>query len=256
MVETFAVSLYTCDCGYRTTNSGNSIRHKKGRCGHTMTMSSVRMVLEADYTEALSKAQHPVICSVGEHNNNMVDQSTNNSNISNTNININLVLPERSLKDDFAEYLTIMTATGSVPTSRLANKMTHMAGNLLLKHRDPDTFPGSLIERNKKIVEKLPDGGERVLGKKKAVQTITSEAVDAICLSPLNAEVADFLQTEKGTKKTKMSVEDASKLRVIDPKSFHDRVPPEIKDIQRMMETHTERCLDKITTRNRDAGFL
>lgn len=252
MVETFAVSLYTCGCGYKTTYSGNSIRHKKGRCGYDIKMSSVKMVLEVDHLEELSKAQHPITFG-GEHNNNTLDQSTHNTNITN---NINLVLPDRSLRDDFKEYLTIMTVTGSVPTNRLAHNMTHIPGNLLLKNRDPDTFPGALIERDKKIVEKLPDGGERVMAKKKAVQTITGEAVDAICTSPPNAEVADFLEQKKGTKKTKMSVEDASKLRIMDPRSFHNRVPPEIKDIQKMMETHTERCLDKITTRNRDAGFL
>ena len=68
--------------------------------------------------------------------------------------------------------------------------------------------------------------------------------------------MADFLDEKRGTKKAKMNVDDASEPRVMDPKSFHDRAPPEVKDIQKMMETQTELCLDKITTKNRDAGFL
>jgi hypothetical protein len=248
MVETFTVSLYTCGCGYKTTNSGNSIRHKKGKCGQEITTSSVKMVLEADYTEALAKAQQPVSFA-GEQNVNVFDKSVDNS----THItNITLVLPEKTLKEDFIDYLETLTNIGY----RTPDKIMDMPGKLLLTRRDPKTMPGAIIERNRKIIEKLPDGGERVMGKKKAVQTYTNEAVDALFRRPPDQSVADFLEEDKGTKRTKMSVVDASKMRVADPIKFHMGAPPDVKHIQQKMETHTERCLDKITTQNRDAGFL
>ncbi|AGE50355.1 protein of unknown function (DUF1390) [Acanthocystis turfacea Chlorella virus Canal-1] len=248
MVETYTVSLYTCGCGYKTTHAGNSNRHKKGNCGHEITVSSVKMVLEADYTEALAKAQQPVSFA-GEQNVNVFDKSVDNS----THItNITLVLPEKTLKEDFIEYLETLTNIGY----RTPDKIMDMPGKLLLTRRDPKTMPGAIIERNRKIIEKLPDGKERVMGKKKAVQTYTNEAVDALFRRPPDQSVADFLEEEKGAKRTKMSVVDASKMRVVDPIKFHMGAPPDVKHIQQKMETHTERCLDKITTQNRDAGFL
>jgi hypothetical protein len=252
MVETYTVSLYTCGCGYKTTASGNASKHKKVACGNDITTSSVKMVLEADYTEALAKAQQP-ISFAGEQNVNVFDKSIDNSVDNSTHItNITLVLPEKTLKEDFIEYLETLSNIGY----RTPEKIMDMPGKLLLTRRDPKTMPGAIIERNRKIIEKLPDGGERVMGKKKAVQTYTNEAVDALFRRPPDQSVTDFLEEEKGAKRAKMSVVDASKMRVVDPIKFHMGAPPDVKHIQHKMETHTERCLDKITTLNRDAGFL
>jgi hypothetical protein len=206
------------------------------------------MVLEADYTDALAKAQQPVSFA-GEQNVNVFDKSVDNS----THItNITLVLPEKALKEDYIDYLETLANIGY----RTPDKIMEMPGKLLLTRRNPKTMPGAIIERNRKIIEKLPDGKERVMGKKKAVQTYTNEAVDALFRRPPHQSVANFLEEEKGEKRTKMSVVDASKIRVADPIKFHMGAPPDVKHIQQKMETHTERCLDKITTRNRDAGFL
>jgi hypothetical protein len=45
-MNTFSVSLYTCGCGYNTTNPGNAGKHRKVSCGHDISVSSVSMVLK------------------------------------------------------------------------------------------------------------------------------------------------------------------------------------------------------------------
>jgi hypothetical protein len=162
------------------------------------------------------------------------------------------MLPERTTKEDFVMYLETMERLGF----RTPDKIIKMPGSLLMLTRDAKKLPGALVERNKKIVEKLPDGSERVMGKKKAVQTYTHEAVDALYLRPPADGVDDFLETERGFKRTKMSVQDAAKLRVENPVAFHHEVPACVKALQQKMETHTELCLDKITNDNKTNGFL
>jgi hypothetical protein len=231
-------------CGYETTSAGNANKHKKIGCDHEMKVSSVSVVLEKDYLEALAKATASTTVSQGgEHN--YLDNSTNKT------INIQLVLPPKTTKEDFVDYLCALKVAGFRSPPQILN----MPGNLLTLTRDSKKYPGALIERNNKIVEKLPDGGERVMGKKKAVQTYTSEAIDALQSHP-SSSVREFLEQDMGVKRTKVSLLDASKMRVDDPYAYHTSVPNNVKHIHQKMETNTKECLDKITTENKDIGFL
>lgn len=165
-VETFKITLYVCGCGYKTTNSGNATKHKKVSCGNTMTTDMKEFVLKEDYDKKGGVSVN------GDHNTTNVDNSTVNNNV-----NITLVLPERTTKEDFVEYLESMERLGF----RTPEQVAAMPGKLLMFTRGAKELPGALIERNKKIIEKLPDGTERIMGKKKAVRTYTHEAIDA-CL--------------------------------------------------------------------------
>jgi len=252
-MEKFAVSLYICGCGYKTTNPGNSSKHKKVSCGHGISVSSVSMVLEKDhlsFVEKLTnKGDEATVSIDGERNvagdNNTVDMSDNS-------VNINFVLPERTTKEDFMEYLLAMDHLGF----RTPEQVAAMPGKLLMFTRGAKELPGAIIERNKKIIEKLPDGTERIMGKKKAIQTYTHEAVDALCWRPPAHGVSDFLETERGDKRTKVSLQDAAKLRVTNPRGYHHGVPDDVKFRHQKIESHTEKALDKITTDNKLDGFL
>jgi hypothetical protein len=80
--------------------------------------------------------------------------------------------------------------------------------------------------------------------------------VDALCLRPPADGVTEFLEEDRGMKRTKISVQDAAKLRVTDSVAFHHEVPASVKTLQQKMESHTEDFLDKITTENKTNGFL
>jgi len=43
-IDTFKLALYVCGCGYKTTHCGNSNKHKKVSCGHTMTSELTEFV--------------------------------------------------------------------------------------------------------------------------------------------------------------------------------------------------------------------
>ena len=245
-MEKFAVSLYICGCGYKTTNPGNASKHRKVICGHDISVSAVSMVLEKDHLSAIEKASTGCITTNGDNNIAINGDNTDNS------VNINFVLPERTTKEDFMDYLLAMDHLGF----RTPEQVAAMPGKLLMFTRDAKKLPGALIERNKKIIEKLPDGTERVMGKKKAIQTYTHEAVDALCLRPPAVGVSDFLETERGDKRTKVSLQDAAKMRVTNPRGYHHGVPDDVKFRHQKMETHTEKALDKITTDNKLDGFL
>jgi hypothetical protein len=243
-IETYKFPVFTCGCGYTTTDRGNSAKHKKVSCGHEMTVSSERFVLERDHLASHGNTTH--ITNIAGNNTNIsdsiVDQSTN----------ITLVLPERTTKEDFAEYLETLGQLGF----RTPEQIATMPGKMLMFTRDAKKLPGAIVERNKKIIEKLPDGSERVMGKKKAIQTYTHEAVDALCLQPPAVGVIDFLETERGSKRTKISLQDAAKLRVTNPREYHCGVPEDVKFRHQKIESHTEKALDKITTENKTNGFL
>lgn len=236
-METFSVRLHICTCGYKTIHSGNASRHRLS-CDQNLTVSSVDMVLKTDHLEALSKAS-------GITNNLNTDSGINFTH-NGDNVNINLVLPEKTTKEDFLEYLETLNGAGF----RSAQQIIDMPGKLLTLVRDPNKFPGAITAKNNKIIEKLPDGSERVMGKKKAVQTYTNEAVDALYKRFPHPSVPDYLEKERGMKRSKMSVLDASKLRVENPHDFHNRTPADVKNIQFKMEKNTEKCLDKITAQN------
>ena len=245
-IEIFKATLYICGCGYKTLNQGNSARHKKVNCGHQVTVSSERFVLEREHLETLSKKEDKTVAGDTVQRDKIIDNSIDNSTVNitdNSITNLTLVLPERTTKGDFVEYLETLGHLGF----RTPEQIATMPGKMLLFTRDAKKLPGALIERDKKIIEKLPDGTERVMGKKKAIQTYTHEAVDALCWRPPATGVSDFLEVERGNKRTKLSLQDAVKLRVKDPKNYHRH---------QRIESHTEQALDKITTENKTNGFL
>lgn len=247
-MEKFNATLYICGCGYKTLHQGNASKHKKTiSCGHVMTSTPESFVLESDHLKIVAESKSTTAS--GENN---IIIGDHNSNISIANTNVTLVLPERTTREDFVEYLETMSRLGF----RTPEQVISMPGKMLMLTRDAKKLPGALVERNKKIVEKLPDGSERIMGKKKAVRTYTHEAVDALCLRPPADGVTEFLDTDRGTKRTKMSVQDAAKLRATDSVAFHHEVPASVKTLQQKMETHTESFLDKITTENKTNGFL
>jgi len=240
-IETFTLTLYTCGCGYKTTRGGNSNRHKKVTCGHEIVSESREFVLKTDHLTAMNGGK--VTTTITD--NSITDNSTNST------VNINLVLPDRTTKEDFIEYLETLGDLGF----RTPEQIATIPGKMLMFTRGATKLPGALVERNKKIIEKLPDGSERVMAKKKAIQTYTHEAVDALCLRPPAKGVVDFLETERGFKRTKVSLQDAAKLRVSDPKSYHNTVPGDVKFRHQKIESHTEKCLDHITAENKTNGF-
>ena len=252
-METFKMTLYVCGCGYKTTHCGNASKHKKVSCGHVMTNEMTEFVTKKDHLASHSNA--PPVLGDTITRDKIIDNSTHNGdNIDNsTNItNVTLVLPERTTKEDFIEYLSAMEHLGF----RTPEQIATMPGKMLMFTRDAKKLPGALIERNKKIIEKLPDGTERVMAKKKAIQTYTHEAVNALCSQPPAVGVSDFLDIECGTNKTKISIRDASKLRVSNPIAYHGKVPDDVKFRQQKIESHTEKYLDEITAENKTNGFL
>lgn len=245
MTASYKTTFYECGCGYKSIHAGNASWHKK-KCSHEMKSGNREFVLKDDCDNkggsTLSVEGDGSINTVGDNNINNVDQS----------VNINFVLPERTTKEDFMEYLLAMDHLGF----RTPDQVAAMPGKLLMFTRGAKELPGAIIERNKKIIEKLPDGTERIMGKKKAIQTYTHEAVDALCWRPPAHGVSDFLETERGDKRTKVSIQDAAKLRVTNPRGYHHGVPDDVKFRHQKIESHTEKALDKITTDNKMDGFL
>lgn len=251
MVEFINGTLYSCDCGYNTLSSKYACQHTKTKkcSGKVMKREEMRFVKEEDYDMAMGKTHTGDTVQRDKIIDNSVDNSTH---IDNSITNVTLVLPERTTKEDFVDYLQSLGQLGF----RTPEQVATMPGKMLMFTRDAKKLPGALIERDKKIIEKLPDGTERVMGKKKAIQTYTHEAVDALCLQPPAIGVSDFLETERGNRRTKMSLQDAAKLRVKDPKNYHNSVPEDVKHRHQKIESHTEQALDKITTENKTNGFL
>jgi hypothetical protein len=248
-IETFKITVYMCGCGYKTLDKSNSVKHKKVPCGHSMTSELTEFVMKKDYDIVAGKPENNIVTG----NNSTINIGNDNStHVDNSITNVTLVLPERTTKEDFVDYLQSLGQLGF----RTPDQIATMPGKMLMFTRDAKKLPGALIERDKKIIEKLPDGTERVMGKKKAIQTYTHEAVDALCWQPPANGVSDFLETERGNRRTKMSLQDAAKLRVKDPKNYHNSVPEDVKHRHQKIESHTEKALDKITTENKTNGFL
>jgi hypothetical protein len=255
MVEFINGTLYSCACGYKTLYKDYASKHTKTKkcVNNVMTKRDVEFVLKEDHlashgnTDIINKYQGD---NINGDKISVVDNSVDNSTTNN--VNITLVLPERTTKEDFVEYLESMERLGF----RTPEQVAAMPGKLLMFTRGAKELPGAIIERNKKIIEKLPDGTERIMGKKKAVRTYTHEAVDALCLRPPTNSASDFLEMDRGTKRTKMSIQDAVKLRATDSVAFHHEVPTNVKTIQQRIESHTEKALDKITLENKTNGFL
>jgi len=249
-IEVFKITLHACGCGYKTTQWGNATRHKKTPCGHEMENNVKEFVLK-ESVSSLIEIGNRVIQGDTIARDKIIDNSIDNSTVNNI-VNLHLTLPERTTKEDFVEYLETLGQLGF----RTPEQIVTMPGKMLMFTRDAKKLPGALVERNKKIVEKLPDGSERVMAKKKAIQTYTHEAVDALCLRPPAIGVEDFLGTERGFKRTKMSLQDAAKLRVTNPVAYHRGVPDDVKFRHQKIENHTEKYLDEITLENKTNGFL
>ena len=63
-MDIFSVSLYICGCGYKTTNPGNSSKHRKVPCGYDISVSSVSMVLKESrdvYCDSIYVEKHNII---------------------------------------------------------------------------------------------------------------------------------------------------------------------------------------------------
>ena len=251
-IETFKFTVYMCGCGYKTTDTSNANKHKKVSCGYEVKSEKIDFVMKKDHDIVVGKTHGDTV-----QRDKIIDNSTHTDNSTinitdNSVTNVTLVLPERTTKEDFVDYLQSLGQLGF----RTPEQVATMPGKMLMFTRDAKKLPGAIIERDKKIIEKLPDGTERVMGKKKAIQTYTHEAVDALCLQPPANGVVDFLETERGSKRTKMSLQDAAKLRVTNPREYHQGVPEDVKFRHQKIESHTEKALDKITTENKTNGFL
>ena len=258
MVEFVNGTLHSCECGYTTLSSKYACKHSKTKkcSGKAMKKEELRFVKEEDYNIAVRQT-HSIGDTIARDKiidnriDNRIDNSINDNRIDNS-TNITLVLPERTTKEDFVDFLRSLGNLGY----RESHEIIQMPGKMLMFTRDAKILPGALIERNNKIIEKLPDGSERVMGKKKAIRTYTHEAVEALVNKPPADGVEKFLETERGYKRTKMSLQDAARLRANDPKNYHNSVPWDVKSNQHKMENYMETSLDKVTTANKLNGFM
>ncbi|AGE48313.1 protein of unknown function (DUF1390) [Paramecium bursaria Chlorella virus AN69C] len=85
-MESFSGTLYACGCGYKTINCGNASKHKKVKCGHPMTSTSEKFILEREYVTSLQT-----------DNSNSINAQTINGNVNMTNITINLTVPDKTV---------------------------------------------------------------------------------------------------------------------------------------------------------------
>jgi len=248
MIDYIPGVIYSCDCGYKTISSHQACQHSKTKkCnGKTLSKRNVEFVLKEDHLAALGQTS-PATNVIGNNAN-----THNGDNITNNITNVTLVLPERTTKEDFEHYAQSLDRLGYKSSSEILS----LPGQMLMFTRDAKKLPGALVERNNKIVEKMPDGSERVMAKKKAIQTYTHEAVDALWRkAPVNS-VSKFLDTERGVNKKQTTLQEAAKLRVTNPPAYHNKTPDDVKFCQGKMENHTEQAIDKITTDNKLNGFL
>ncbi|AGE53730.1 protein of unknown function (DUF1390) [Paramecium bursaria Chlorella virus IL3A] len=94
MVEFIKGTLYTCDCGYKTTNNTLACKHSKTlKCKeNTIRKQDVNFVLEDDHNKALSDLKSTLISG-----DNSINAQTINGNVNMTNITINLTVPDKSV---------------------------------------------------------------------------------------------------------------------------------------------------------------
>ncbi|AAC96734.1 hypothetical protein PBCV1_A366L [Paramecium bursaria Chlorella virus 1] len=238
------VKLYVCDkCGYKTQTSSHASRHSKNKSceGCVMKTTSVPTIPVDYMVELLSKSSvvNGVSTSIGtNYGNVMVSNVTVN--------NINVYIPENTLKEDMIEFLKTLTLTDT-PT---AHQMIKMPSRLLYNARNPEKHPGAITERGDKIVEKLPGGGERVMGRKKAIKLYTYEAVDALCKNPPTQGVKDYFEKERTIGKKEIAIKDAVSANAKNSVEFHHKIPTELKKIVGKFEEHTETELNNITKEN------
>ena len=132
-IEIFKIRIHTCGCGYKTPDNGNASKHKKVACGHSMTNELSEVVLKKDYDIAVGKSdQKNISVSESEHVN--IDNSTH---IDNSVTNVTLVLPERTTKEDFVDYLQSLGQLGF----RTPEQVATMPGKMLMFTRDAKKLP-------------------------------------------------------------------------------------------------------------------
>jgi hypothetical protein len=202
--------------------------------------------MKTDITEFIRKD------AIDHHGNlipSVINNTVNNDNSQHANvINNNTVifnLPTNTLKEDMIKYLETVKLTS--PSTSL---IVQMPGELLDRTRNAEKFPGALTERGNKIVEKLPGGGERVMGRKKAIKVFTHEAVDALCKQPPSRSTLDYFEKERTIGKKEVTIRDAVEASATNSVDFHHKTPSELKKIVNRIENHTENVLNKITKDN------
>jgi hypothetical protein len=251
MVKVYDIKIFECPCGYHTFDQANAQKHSKtAKCkDKTMTSNVEKFVKVTDHIAAGGNVNTDVdaknvITNPTAENISINDNTTNN-------ITIQFVLPEKTLKEDMIEYLEAVKLTFT-PS---AVNMAKFPADLLLRTRGADKLPGAITERGTKIHEKLPDGNERIMGRKKAIRTYTHEAVEALCKRPPTPQTGEFYADERGLTKTKVSLQDAIEASAKDSVTFHHRVPNDVKKIVRIVEGHTETALDQVVADNKLQGF-
>lgn len=61
-MEKFTATLYICGCGYKTLHQGNASKHKKKiSCGHVMTSTPERFVLESDHLKTVVESRSAAV---------------------------------------------------------------------------------------------------------------------------------------------------------------------------------------------------
>ena len=140
MVKIFSGTLYSCPCGYETLSAAGSLKHSKTKkcLHHTMIKITMEFVTKSDYDNKGGD--------VGSITTNGDNNIAINGDNSDNSVNINFVLPERTTKEDFMEYLLAMDHLGF----RTPEQVAAMPGKLLMFTRGAKELPGALIERDKK----------------------------------------------------------------------------------------------------------
>ncbi|ABT15119.1 protein of unknown function (DUF1390) [Paramecium bursaria Chlorella virus NY2B] len=238
----FSFKVYTCTCGFYTADSSTATKHKKSK-------SCKDKEIKNDIIEFIRRD------AVDPHGNLIPTNITNNTNCHNQHANVinNTVifnLPTNTLKEDMIKYLETVRMSEDPSTSFIIQ----MPGELLDRTRSATKFPGALTERGDKIVEKLPGGGERVMGRKKAVKVFTNEAVDALCKKPPSVNTRDYYEKERTIGKKEMTIREAVEASATNSVDFHHKTPTELKKIVNRIETHTESVMNKITKDNYQRG--
>jgi len=139
MVRTFTGTLYSCECGYETLSAAGSLKHSKTKkcLHHTMVKTTMEFIMKSDYD---NKGRDASAVSIDGDNNIAINgDNTDNS------VNINFVLPERTTKEDFMEYLSAMDHLGF----RTPEQVVTMPGKLLMFTRGAKELPGAIIERSR-----------------------------------------------------------------------------------------------------------
>jgi len=100
IIETIKSTLFTCGCGYKTLDKGNSAKHKKVSCGHSMTNELTEFVMKKYYDIAIDKRGYKgVTVTSSKHVN--INNSTHTDTSTN---NVLPVLQKRTIGEDFVDY--------------------------------------------------------------------------------------------------------------------------------------------------------